>query len=227
MSRASIVAVLGVLTLALPVCASAGSGDVSSTRAYVLANYALVRAAHTELHIAEASISALNVSLGAQCPKIALEAPQNGQSQQLSKEVAGALWSIVYHTDVGAVDAFVNAVAPLHWSKHKLTGIARRYATSLRQLTQLPTPEICADLRAWIASGFKTVPASTIAFDKRLEAIGANTIPQRLLAPYERSSSVRAIALRADKLESQLDDDESSIGFNDWNMLLETLGLSQ
>lgn len=227
MSRGSIVAVLGVLALALPAPAFANSRDIASTRAYVVANYALVRTARTELHVAEASISALNRSLGQQCPKIALEAPQNPQSQQLSKEVAGALWSIVYHTDVGAVNAFVNAVTPLHWSKHKLSRIARRYATSLRQLTQLPTPEICADLRAWIASGYKTVPASTVAFDKRLEAIGATSIPQRLLAPYERDSSIRAIAARVDKLEAQLSDDESSIGFNDWNMLLETLGLSQ
>lgn len=226
MSRASIVAVLGVLALALPASAFA-SRDVASTRAYVLANYALVRAAHTELHVAEGSIAALNRSLGQQCPKIALEAPQNSQSQLLSKEVAGALWSIVYHTDIGAVDAFVSAVRPLHWSKHKLTVIARRYATSLTQLTELPAPEICADVRAWIASGYKTVPASTLAFDKRLEAIGANSIPQRLLAPYERGASIRAIAVRADRLEAQLDDDESSIGFNDWNMLLETIGLSQ
>ena len=227
MRRGSVVALLGALALALPASALANSRDVASTRAYVLANYALVRAAHTELHVAEASISTLNSTLGQQCPQIAAEAPQNSQSQQLSKEVAGSLWSIVYHTDVSAVDAFVKAVTPLSWSKHKLTKTARSYANSLRQLTELPAPEICTDLRSWIASGFKTVPASTVAFDKRLESIGATTIPQRLLAPYERGSSIRAIAVRADKLESQLNDDESSIGFNDWNKLLETLGLSQ
>lgn len=227
MRRGSFVALFGALTLALPASAVANSRDVASTRAYVLANYALVRAAHTDLHAAESSISTLNATLGQQCPQIAAEAPQNSQSQEFSKEVAGSLWSIVYHTDVSAVDAFVKAVTPLHWSKPKLTKTARRYADSLRQLTELPAPEICADLRSWIASGFKTVPASTVSFDKRLDSIGATTIPQRLLAPFERGSSIRSIAARADKLEAQLNDDESSIGFNDWDMLLETLGLSQ
>lgn len=215
------------MALALPASALASPRDVASTRAYVLANYALVRAAHTDLHVAESGISTLNTTLGQECPQIASEAPQNSQSQELSKEVAGALWSVVYHTDVNAVNAFVNTVTPLHWSKHKLTKIAKKYATSLTQLTQLPMPEICTDLRSWIASGFKTVPPSTVAFNKRLESIGATTIPQKLLAPYERASSIHTIALRADKLEAQLNDDESSIGFNDWDELLETLGLSQ
>jgi hypothetical protein len=227
MKRKPTVILLCLLGLGLmPSSALGNARDIASTRAYVIANYTLVRTAHTDLPSAEARIAALNTTLGQQCPQVAANSPQNGQSQQLSNEVAGALWSIVYHTDVGAVNAFVNAVTPLHWTNHKLTRIARHYAESLRQLSDLPMPEVCADVRSWTSSGFKTVPASTIQFDKRLEAIGASTIPQRLLARYERPS-IRAIASRADKLEAQLNDAETNVGFNDWNTLLETLGLSQ
>jgi hypothetical protein len=87
-------------------------------------------------------------------------------------------------------------------------------------------PDICGDVRAWTASGFKTIPAATIVFDRRLDAIGASTIPARLLEPYE-PPSLKSLAQRASRLELQLEHIETSIGFNDWNQMLETLGLNQ
>jgi hypothetical protein len=210
----------------VPASALASSGDISSTHAYILANYALVRTGHAKIKTAEKNIAALNRTIGQECGKVGADAPQNQATQQVSEEVAGAIEATVYHSDVSGVEAFVNAVKPLRWSNHKLTHIADAYANSLQQLVDLPMPSVCADVRAFVSSSYLVVPTSTVEFDKLLNAIGASTIPQRLLAPYEQPSD-RAVAARSDKLETQLDNDETSIGFNDWNLLLETIGLPQ
>jgi hypothetical protein len=168
----------------------------------------------------------LNKQIGEECPHVALESPQNGESGRLANEVAGALWSIVYRLDAPAISRFTAIVKPLRWTNHKLTHIADNYANSLSQLAALTMPNLCADVRAWTISSFHTVPASTIQFDKQAEAIGATTIPPKLLAPYEHGAD-KGIARRTDHLELLLERDESSIGFEDWSSLLETLGLNQ
>jgi hypothetical protein len=215
-----------LVLLALPTSSFGASKDRSSTHTYILANNALIKAARASIPIAEASVATLNKQIGEECLHVAAESPQNHQSERLANEVAGALWSIVYHLDTEAITRFNAAVKPLRWSNHKITRIAENYAKSLSQLAALPTPSLCVDARAWTASGFHTVPTSTLQFDKQSEAIGASTIPQKLLAPYERPADKR-VALGTHRLEVRLEHAESSIGFDDWSSLLETLGLNQ
>jgi hypothetical protein len=212
--------------LALPASSFGAAKNQSATRAYILASYTLIKAARATIPTAEASVATLNKQIGEECPHVALESPQNHESERLADEVAGALWSIVYHLDSAAIARFSAIVKPLRWTNHKLTHIADNYADSLSELSALTMPSLCADVRAWTASGFRTVPASTMAFDKQAEAIGAPTIPPKLLAPYEHGAD-KGIALRTTHLEVLLEQAETSIGFEDWSSLLETLGLNQ
>jgi hypothetical protein len=212
--------------MVLPASAFGASKDQRATRSYILASYALIQAARASIPIAEASVATLDKQISEECPHVALESPQDRESERLADEVAGALWSIVYHLDATAISRFTAVVKPLRWSNHKLTHIADNYANSLSQLAALPMPNLCADVRAWTVSGFQTVPTSTSQFDKQADAIGAATIPPKLLAPYEHGSD-KQIALRTNHLEVLLEHAESSIGFDDWSSLLETLGLNQ
>jgi hypothetical protein len=206
--------------------AQATPQDIAAAHAYIQANYAFARATEAKTGVAQAGIRALDQKLGQQCPNIGAGSPQNEASQHLSDEVVVALWSISYGADAGPIRTFVAAVKRLRWSNGKLARIAQSYAKSLHELATLPMPDICSDVSGWKASGFKVVPASTTELDQRAEAIEAKTIPPSLLAPYEGPGDKAALSATI-RLEAKLERTETEVGFNDWDVLLGTLGLNQ
>ena len=218
---------VAVLALGVaPAAAVATPQDVASTHAYIVANYAFARASEAKIASTQTRILGLNKQLARECPNVGAGSLQSEEEQKLSYEVVGALWSISYGGDNGPIHTFVRAVESLHWSGGKLTSIARRYTKSLLELASLPMPAICADVHAWRASGFQTVPAATIAFDRHAESIEGHSIPPRLLAPYEQPADRSALE-RTTGIERKLEGTEVGAGFSDWDRLLETLGLPQ
>jgi hypothetical protein len=219
--------VVAVLSLgAAPAAAMATPRDVASTHAYIVANYAFVRASEAKVASTQTRILGLNKQLARECPHAGAGSLQSEEAQKLSYEVVGALWSISYGADSGPIHTFVRAVKPLRWSSGKLTSIEQRYTKSLLELASLPMPAICADVRAWSASGFRTVPAVTIAFDRHAESIEGHSIPSRLLTPYAQPAD-RSTLERTTSIERKLEGTEVGAGFSDWDRLLETLGLPQ
>lgn len=217
-----------VLTVGLTFAGAAAAAprDVSATRAYLAANYAFLHTVRANEHAVSANVAELNRTLAAECPSVGAGAPQNEEAQHMSYEVAGALWSTLYRTDATAVRTFLHTVKPLKWSNGKITRIAQAYVRSLRELSALQLPDLCGDIRAWSAGGFKGVPTDTIQFDRHVEAIEGKSIPLRLIAPYVQSNDKR-LAARAAHLETELEDAETVVGFNDWDKLLGTLALNQ
>jgi len=225
----SMMALVAAVALGLglaPAGAIASSADVAATHAYIQANYALARAAEAEAGGTQASVVLLKQRFGRECPNVGAGSPQNEESQKLSYEAAGALWSAGYGANAGPIRAFARKVKPLRWSNPKLTRIAQSYARSLLELATLALPDLCGDVRAWTASGFKTVPAATTSLDRRAEGIETKTIPPRLLAPYEQPAD-RGILARTTRLETKLLQTETVVGFSDWDLVLGTLGLNQ
>jgi hypothetical protein len=222
LSKAAIVAALALAVAPARALAS----DVAATHAYIQANYALNRASVSLIPQGEARIQAYNSRLARECPKAGGGSPVTEVSQPMSYEVAVALWAIAYGTAAAPIRTFVAAVKPLHWSNPRLTRIARNYATSLHELSTLPLPDLCADVRAWTASGFQAVPANVAALDKRLEAIEGESIPARLLAPYERASDA-GLASRTRRLEVKLAENEFMVGQTDLIEVTQTLGLPE
>jgi len=222
LKRATMIAVLA-LALALP-HGEASASDVSATHAYIQANYALNRAGVSLIHPAEAKIQAYNRRIAAECPRAGAGAPQTDAAYPMSYEVAVALWSLSYGTAAAPIRKFVSAVKPLHWSNARLTRIAHDYATSLHELSTLPLPDLCGDVRAWAASGFQAIAPRTTQLDRRLEAIEGETIPPKLLAPFERGRDARVVA-RTRSLEVKLAEEEFVVGQTDWDQVQETLAL--
>src|SRR5438876_1172747 len=216
---------LSALALALlPGAAIASSADIAATHAYIRANYALARAGLARIGTAEAKIQALNSKLARECPRAGAGSPENEVAQPMSYEVAVVLWAVAYGTAAGPIRTFVSAVRPLRWSNQRITRIAHQYATSLHELSTLPVPDLCADVRAWTANGFHTVPANVAQLDRRLEAIEGESVPQKLLAPFERGSDA-GVAARTRSLEVKLAETEFMVGQTDWIEVTETLGL--
>jgi hypothetical protein len=222
----AVVLVTLVSCLSDPAGSLASKGDHTATHTYIEADYALLRTVHANIHPSELAVAQFIHSIEGECPKAAEESPQNKESEALTNEIGDALSLILYHSNSVAVAHFVQSIKSLHWSNHKLTHIADKYAKSLSELSTLPAPNICADVQSWTASGFQTVPASTTQFDQHLEAIEAQAVSPKLLARYEKPSD-KALALRMTRLETQLDRDESSLGYSDWTTILEALGLAE
>jgi hypothetical protein len=218
---------LAVLALAAaPSAALASSGDAAATRVYIQANYALVRAARSNLATGNAALKSLVRQVTGECPLAAAESPENHDSEQLSNEIAGALTLDAYHPDVAAMGAFARAVGGLHWSNRVLTRTVRTYATQLRGLATLALPDVCGDVRTWAAGGFQALPASTVQFDTRYYAVDieAEEVPLRLFSPFE-SAGEASLVRRTKRLEAPLAEAEAN-AVSDYTQILDALKLN-
>jgi hypothetical protein len=222
----SLLATLVTLWLA-PTAALAASGDVAATQAYLRANYKLVHAATAKQAPSEAALHGVLDGVRRECPKAAAESPQNHDSEQLSNEVVLTMRIAGTRPDIPAIVAFTRAVKGLHWSNRKLTSTIQTYVSELKTLSTTPTPNLCADIKAWVASGFRTRSPSTMQLDQQFEALNValGELAAPLLTPYERPQD-RAILLRTKQAEVQIGDFEANAGVETWGQIMDTLGLS-
>jgi hypothetical protein len=222
MSKGPIVLLIGVVAfVAAPSCALAASAqDLASTQRYVQANYTLVQAGSGKIKAAEAALQRVLHQVQGECASAAANSPQNPDSTQLSNEVIGAMVLAAYHTDVPAGTAFIRAVKGLRWSNRSLTNTIQSYAAKLNVLRTLAAPNVCADVRAWVASGYRTLPTSTIRFDEQFMPnwVAIGDLPQQL-ARYEGPGQ-SAIVRRSNQFESQLTETEVNAGGEIMNALI-------
>lgn len=206
--------------------ALAGQGDAAATRAYIQADYALVHTAKVNLKTSEAALQKLRRRIAAECPQVAAGSPQDTDSEQLSNELVGAMTVVAIQPDKGAVAAFAGTVQRLHWSNAALTRKVHSYAARLRTLSLLPAPDVCADVKAWVASGYKTLPAGAVRFDSRYYKVevAVGEVPARLLAPSEQPAE-RAVLTNAKKIEGQLSEAEANAVYT-WGHIMESLALN-
>jgi len=232
MGRGAIYALVAALTVAVaPAQALAGTGDharaenIVTTKAYIQADYTLAHTARINMQTGEAALESLERTLSAECPMAAAASPENEAAAALSNEVIGAMSVVFIRSDVQVVNVFAETVAHLHWSNRKLTRKVRIYAAKFKALAGLEEPDVCGDVRAWAASGYRTLPASTTAFDQRYSAnnVGIGEVPGRLLAPYE-SSGERGVLTLTRQFESELVDAEAR-AVAQWSQILNALEL--
>ncbi|HWY89099.1 MAG TPA: hypothetical protein VNY31_00355 [Solirubrobacteraceae bacterium] len=209
-----------------PATAGATSRDIASTHAYLAASYKVLHAAVTTWSSVEASIHRLDLRFHAECPNVGAGSPQSEEGQKLSYEAAGALWATGYHTDAAIVRTYVNTLNRLTWSSPEITHAAHRLARSLQEMTALRVPDICADVRAWSASGFGAAPSNVKQYDQHVEAIEIHEIPRRLLAPYVQPAD-RGLRERTERLATKFAELEFMRGQVDWIALLEVVGLNE
>jgi hypothetical protein len=210
-----------------PPAALARSENAAATRTYLQANYAFVRAARSNLAAGNAALRSLVRQITGECPLAAAESPQNHDSEQLSDEVVGALTVVAYRPDAAAAGAFARAVGGLRWSSRTLMRKIRTYAAQLEGLAKLAVPDVCADVKAWAAGGYQSLPASTQQFIQRYDEVDieAEEIPQRLLAPYESAAGM-SLARRTQQLEVPIADAEAG-AVADYTQILDALQLHQ
>ena len=209
-----------------PASALAGSGDTAATSAYIQADYTLVHTARVNLATSEGNLQKLRRRIKAECPRVAAGSPQDTDSEQLSNELVGAMTIVAIRPDVHAVAVFAHTVAHLHWSNGALTRKVRSYAARLRTLSMLAAPNVCADVKAWVASRYQTLPASNLSFDSRYYQVevAVGEAPAKLLAPSEQPGERTTLA-HAQRLEGQLTEAEANAVYT-WGHMMESLALN-
>jgi hypothetical protein len=227
---AALAVVIALLAAMLPAGASAASGtpreDVVSTHRALLATYALLRATVRTWPTEETGLSALDRQLAGECPDVGAGSPQSEADQKLSYEVVGMLWGNAYRTDAAISQRFIQAVQPLSWTDPSLNRRLHGFVQGLREMLALSTPDVCADVRAWSASDYRTVPTDVLAFDSHIEAIDVEVPPTAILSRYVQPAD-RPLLARVKLLNTKFDELEALTGQRYWIELLGTLGLNQ
>jgi hypothetical protein len=221
----SLAALMVALLAVVAAPAAAGASDASATETYLRANYALVSVAHSHLGSSIAAYKGVLHQVRSQCPKAAAKSPQNSESTQLSNEVIGAMVIAAGKPDRGAIATFMRTVSGLRWSSGSVTHAVSSYVSMLRKLYGLSAPDLCGDVRRWVASGFTSLPSNTVSFVKVFYPnwVALGLVPAGL-GRFE-SSAGRSLAKRAGSFEYQLTNAEAE-AVETWGTVMDTLELN-
>jgi hypothetical protein len=226
MLRRSAILLAALMLAFVPARALAAPQDVASTHAFLAAGHIALQATVSKWSAVEAGIRRMDHKFSSECLHVGEGSPQDEEEQKLSYEVAGALWASGYHTDAGIVHRFVAAVRPLRWSSPAITRRAHKFANAMLEMTKISVPDLCGDVRAWAATGFTKIPASTVRYDKHVEAIEVKLPSPKLIRPFVHGSDSALLAQDL-HLYHRFEELEVGDGFNDWDNLLEILSLAQ
>ncbi len=229
---ALVIAAVAAAASVTPAGAAPRRSDEQATHAYLLALIAEQRSGASLYQADLAAYAALAVKFGSECPGIltgtplgSIEGDTNGPGEHADLEVAEELTNVVLSASepVGhRLDVrFYEAVKGLRWSNRKLTRLLHELALEQELQSAEHAPDLCADLRYWVASGFLKASAGTQSYDKEVERISSTATIERgpgehsldgidaLLAhrlrPYE-SSDDHKLARRAFPPEPKLSD---------------------
>ncbi|HSZ05051.1 MAG TPA: hypothetical protein VK778_07610 [Solirubrobacteraceae bacterium] len=169
--------------LSAPVAlAQVSAGDAAATASYLRANYATDRAEVKDFPAAIAAIEALATRLHAECPGVLANMPKptsgvppTASEAEIAAEETGAAFGVAEHAEYSRDRAFARAVSPLGWSDLAVTRLVRSAAADEVQKAELPAPDLCADARAWVSSGYQTVSAATTAYVRRYATLSRET----------------------------------------------------
>jgi hypothetical protein len=186
-----------------PASAAANAADLAATQTYLQANYAFVRYFTSHIPAAKTELASVLAGVRRECPNAAAGSPQEVDSEQLSNEVIGTMVTTVIQHNLPPIRTAVRATAHLRWSNGALTRSIQAYAAKGKVLSSLAVPHLCADVKAWVASRFETLPASTASFAPRFMSVwvAPGFLPPALSA-YETAAD-RALAHRTAQLEEQ------------------------
>jgi hypothetical protein len=225
-ARTATAVLLGAAAVALaaPVCAAGAGRDSAATQRYLTANLKLARIAVAHIPQARAAINGVLAHVRSACPGAAAESPQDPESTQMSNEVIGAMVTTALHVDLPPLRSFVGEVSGLRWSSASVTREVREYARDVRVMSSLAEPDLCGDVRAWAASGFHTLPATTLAFSPRfMESwVALAQVPDGM-SRFVRGGQ-HGLLRAAATLESELAEFEANEVEN-WGRIMNTLGV--
>ena len=223
---AGVVAPLLLLALLVaPADALAGSQDVTSTHAAIAADHALDRARVQMIAATQATVESYRARLAAECPDAGAGSPETEAAEPMSAEVADALWSIAYGAAAAPIARFAKVIGPLRVDQWPLQPRDPHARLKPQRPVRGAAPDLCADVRAWTASGFETVPSDALELNRQLEPLQLPEIPWSVVARDERGGDAGLVRY-IQHAETKLAEAEFVLGQKDWYQVLETVGLA-
>jgi hypothetical protein len=164
--------------------------DRAATDAYLTAEYEYVKAVAASTTASMSAGEALAKRLGGECPGVLAGAPgkrtgppkvapsarregeenrEDKQRNDLQQELS-VVWSLAVdepYRDAALVKARVQR--SLQWSDPTVTHFVQADAVLEEQGLQHEAPAVCADMRAWVASGYRTLSPATKTFIRERE----------------------------------------------------------
>lgn len=253
MPRALAIAAAAMAPLAhialTPVQASAlgTPSDAAATRTFLEAADAWLQSRVANAPASAASTQAFVKKVGAECPDVFRNAPtyeqllrsrdhlrgrqrrvlehEVQQSKELVGELAASLEAASLEPDRPATASLVATVTPLHWSESEVTRSVRSGIAEAQAETEGPPPSVCADIKSWVESGYKTLSAATRGFHGREVALqrayAASRAGAKKLDHYEQKhfgallrrfeSHLRKRAVDLDRLERAIQEAGESL----------------
>jgi hypothetical protein len=139
------------------------------------------------------------------------------EKQTIDLEIEETVWIAGDRVLRRPYEAYIATVGRLTWSDPTIDALVQQRAARLHEDLAGPPVAICAELRAWAASGFHVLPSGVKRLQEAREARGKQAVQgdlAALLAPYEDSAaraSVRRISALKERLREQERDDEASL----------------
>jgi hypothetical protein len=161
---AAALACAGCALLLAPALSFAHPDDTRATRAYLRASGALAKRSATELRASATALEARAEAIAAECPAALTYAPRDAALDEIGEEAHQTLLDAGAEQTLGARRAFAHAVERLRWSSRRLTRLVHEHAAEELAPATAALPHVCADIDAWQASAYATVPQSTTAF---------------------------------------------------------------
>jgi len=166
--------------------------DRAATDSFLRATLSLEQAIIANGASSSAAVTAAARSLEAECSGVLTHAPvrsleepppaggarahgerdrQTSQLFALHLEVDFGLSAAGFAPDREAIAAYASAVSPLHWSDPQVGELVGDALHQLQDEAEAPTTSVCADLQAWVASGYRTATAATRQEGARFAAL--------------------------------------------------------
>jgi hypothetical protein len=202
----------------MPSPATAGANDVAATRAYLRAGFTYERSLKRKAPAGEAALEASASRIAGGCPSALTYAPRDEAFGEIGLEIHATLVNAYWlgtPTLRAASLRFVSEIAHLRWSNRRLTRLVHAEAAEERADTTIVLPAVCADIVAWKASSYATLPPDAMRFLARMSRIEAlsfvgftyesrEAIIRRLLERFEEAKQ-RMQAKRLARLAVSVD----------------------
>lgn len=207
--RAFVLTAAASATILLPAAPSgaASPSDRRATGEYLRAKYRFYQALHANDAAGEAAVSAYIAKLADECPGVLTNAPYNvfdlahptyEQSQQIEQETALGLEALAgildawFSPDDPDVAALGSAILPLRWHDRRVARLVRVELAAIERLVLAVPPDVCADMRAWASSGYRTLPpGAREPFATSEEGATAQSLVASLVGPQQRALAKR------------------------------------
>jgi hypothetical protein len=167
---------------ATPALAQVKASDAAATHAYLEAKITWRRAEAADQAVGLKAITALAAHVDSECPDVLVGAPNaegektNQSGYEISEEIFSAGVGAAEYVTHAQDARFAKTVGHLRWSNSGLTRLLRSLALEQAEQSAIAPPNLCADMKFWVASGYTSTSDATKQLLHRHQVVSSITV---------------------------------------------------